>query len=210
MHFDLLWSKKQSTQRIRTLSIEEMSKVLAYKPTSDPLRNAMDYFLFSYYNMGVDLKDIALLRMKDIRNGLWYHKRQKSGVAIEGKPLTNTSLEIIRRHYQEENKYIFNDILGEEYSVSEVAIKQRIRDVCSNLTRRYKQVSAQIELNGYFTINTARHTSATICKQLGGDINAISSLLNHKSIQTTNNYIGNPRREQMKTALERLELLDQS
>ncbi len=206
-HLHKVISKKQRTQRIRTLSIEEMSMVLSYKPSNEAYQRAMDYFLFSYYNMGVDLKDIALMRMRDIKDGLWYHRRQKSGVAVQGKPILDSSMEIIKRYFQKENKFIFNDILGDQYSFSEEAIKCRIRDVCSNLRRRYKFISAEIGLDGYFTINTARHTSATICKQMGGDIKAISSLLNHKSIQTTNNYIGDPRTDQMRSTLKRLQLL---
>jgi integrase/recombinase XerD len=205
-HLSKVTSKKKLTKRIRILSIEEMSLILKYKPTSPALERAHDIFLFSYLNMGVDLKDIALLQMKDIRNGLWYHQRQKSGVDVKGKPITEAALEILKKYNRPEHKYVFNFVLGTQYDESELAIKKRIRDFSSNLTRRYKLISDDIGLDGYYSINSARHTSATICKQLGGDIKAISNLLNHKSIQTTNNYIGDPRREQMKIALERLKL----
>lgn len=209
-HLSKVVSKKLLSKRIKTLSIEEMSSILSYKPSSEPYMRAMDYFLFSYYNMGVDLKDIALMSISDIKNGLWYHRREKSGVRVLGKPITGLSMEIIQRHYVKGNPYIFNDLLGDKYSQSEQAIKRRIRDVCSNLTRRYKVVSEELGLDGYFTFNTARHTAATICTQLGGDLNSISKLLNHKSIQTTNHYIGLPDVQNMTVTLSKLILNQES
>ena len=205
-HLSKLKGKNQKSMRIKTLSEKELGQVLHYEPSGIDKERAIDIWLFSYYNMGVNLKDLAILESRHVRDGIWYYKREKTGIGIKGKPLIKEAQDILMKYDNPNNKYVFDFILQDKYDKDELAIKCRVRDVISNLRRRYQQISKELGLDGYFTFYTARHSAASLAVQKGGNIKSVSQLLDHASIQTTNNYVGNVNREQLSGTLELLRL----
>lgn len=188
-HLKKVKSKKTKTNWIKRLSMSDMKKILSYQPTSYANEKAMDLWKFSYYTMGVNFKDIALLKMKDIRDGIWFYEREKTDTGGRGKPLLPECLEIIEKYYNSKNKYVFHDILRDCYDESDESIKCRTRDYLANLRRRYKKISEELELSGYFTFYSARYTSSTIAAHKNANMKAVQNLMDHASITTTDNYV---------------------
>lgn len=205
-HLTKLKGKNQKSLRIKTLSEDEIQKIIGYVPSGPDKERAIDLWLFSYYNMGVNLKDIAILQSHHIRDGVWYYQREKTRIGIKGKPLIDEANHILEKYHNPENKYVFNFVLKDRYDKDEYAIKCRVRDVISNLRWRYIQISKEIGLDGYFTFYTARHSAASQAVRKGGNIKAVSQLLDHKSIQTTNNYVGNVDKDELSETLDLLRL----
>ncbi len=193
--------KKPLLQR---LSVSEASKLLHYTPKNDSHIRALDLWKFSYYTMGVNLKDIALMKITDVKDGIWYYEREKTSEGGKGKLLLPECLKLIEKYQNPENKYIFSDILRDCYDSSDETIKYRTRDYLSNLRRRYEEISKDLGLPGHFSFYSARFTSSTISANKGGNMKAIQTLMDHASITTTEGYALYSNLGEQKTTLELL------
>ncbi|MEO1262866.1 MAG: site-specific integrase [Bacteroidota bacterium] len=203
-HLNKIKSKRNNPNRIKRLSPSQVSLVLKFVSDEPAYEKAMDLWKFSYFTMGVNLKDIALMKISDIKDGIWYYDREKTGMGGNGKPLLPECLAIIKKYHNPANKYVFYDILRDCYDVNDLSIKSRVRDYSCNLRRRYVSISKILGLEGYFTFYSARYTSSTIAVQRDGSLKAVQHLLDHASIKTTDHYIGYSNHGKM---LETLELL---
>lgn len=193
--------KKTLLQR---LSVSEASKLLHYTPKNDSHIRALDLWKFSYYTMGVNLKDIALMKMTDIKDGIWYYEREKTSEGGGGKLLLPECIELINKYQHLNNKYIFSDILRDCYDTSDETIKYRTRDYLSNLRRRYVEISDDLGLDGHFSFYSARFTSATISANKGASMKAIQTLMDHAHQTTTENYVRYGDFDTMRETLEKL------
>ncbi len=118
--------KNKNKGRIDHLSNEQIDAIKNYEPKNKAYQKAKDIWLFSYYTMGVNLKDISLLQPSDIKAGVWYFDKQKTSTGYESTPLRKECLDIIDRWYDPSEKYIFHDILNDKYDSSDEEIKKRI------------------------------------------------------------------------------------
>ncbi|MEP5072329.1 MAG: tyrosine-type recombinase/integrase, partial [Crocinitomicaceae bacterium] len=84
------------------------------------------------------------------------------------------------------DNYVF-DILTA--GMDENQKKKRIQNFNRNLNRRLKLISEELNLGANFSMQTARHTYATILKRKGVPVTFISDALGHNSIKTTENYL---------------------
>lgn len=158
----------------------------------------------SYFTMGVNLKDIALMKMSDIRDGLWYFERSKTNNSSLGKPLLPECLEIIQKYAEPDNKYVFDFILGDKYDRDDKTISKRKTDVISNLRDMYVKISKKLGFDGHFSFYSARYTSATVSANKGADLRAVQANLTHASITTTEIYSQFRNEDAMRESLELL------
>src|SRR5690606_29405929 len=83
--FNHLARIKKKSDLIKRLSMDQIRALLEYQPKNESEERAMDLWKFSYFTMGVNLKDIALMKISDIRDGLWYFERSKTNNSSLGK-----------------------------------------------------------------------------------------------------------------------------
>ena len=102
--------KKNKSNWIKRLG-KTTFDILSYESPTPSSQRDLDLWRFSYYTMGTDLKDIALMKFSDIEDGLWFYNRQKTGEGGLGKPLIKEAMDIVLKYHKSENKYIFNWIL---------------------------------------------------------------------------------------------------
>lgn len=195
--------KKPSTL-IKRLSTEQVKKLLAYQPKNEGEGRAMDLWKFSYFTMGVNLKDIALMKLSDIKDGLWFFERAKTNNSSLGKPLLPECLAIINKYADPRNKYVFDFILQDKYDNNDKTINERKRDVTSNLRDWYVKISSELGFEGHFSFYSARYTSATISANRGADMRAVQANLTHSSLATTEIYSQFRDEEAMRESLELL------
>ena len=157
--------------------------------------------MFSYYTGGVNAKDIALMTYDQIADGLWYYKREKTGMGGEGKSLTPKAMEIVER-YSNNSRYVFPWVLGRD--MTELEIKERMGSYMSNLRRRYLSISKECGFNGYFTFYTARISAATYLVNNGANLKAVQTALDHSNIAMTSNYLRGVDKEVMEETLAML------
>lgn len=113
--FGHLKTIKKESSLIKRLSMDQVRKLVTYIPKNEGEERAMDLWKFSYFTMGVNLKDIALMRLSDVRDGLWFFDRAKTHNSSLGKPLLPECLAIIQKYANSKNKYVFDFILGDKY-----------------------------------------------------------------------------------------------
>ena len=175
---------------------------ISYTPSS--LRD-MDIWRFSYFTMGTDLKDIALMKFSDIENGLWFYNREKTGEGGVGKPLIKEAMDIVLKYHDPSNKYVFNWILQNgKYDKNDRIIRDRTNQIVWNLRRRYMKVSFELALDGHFTWRSARYSSASNVVNKGGNVKDVQVLMDHSSVTTTERYARYANHQNMKKALELL------
>lgn len=171
--------------RKRSLDIEDMKKIRDVSLNQTRSR-ARDLFLLSFYMNGINFKDMLLSRKSDVYKNRLEFNRAKTGrnYSILIQP---EAWEIINRY--QGNKYLLNFI---EYK-KEIAKKNRKvplhKDIVDYTNRLLKKVAGEAELDVPLSTYFARHSLATIARNIGVPKDDIRSLLGHGENSITDIYI---------------------
>jgi integrase len=156
-----------------------------------PLWHARNYFLFSFYTMGMNWADMAHLKMRNIINGriVYIRIKTKRKTAKSFSIKINSRIQEILAFYiqsKKENDYIFPIIfrIKDPYLIRE-DIKNRLRRYNENLERIRELCGIEQKLTSY----VSRHSWATIAKKSGIDIGIISDALGHQDTIVTRTYL---------------------
>lgn len=176
----------------KALTLADIKKIAEYQPKNEAEAYHRDIWLFSYLCNGMNIKDIALLRNKDIReNGLVFTRAKTKDSAPNQifVPLLPQSKAIIERWGNPDkrpDKLIFDLIPESTPKDRFIATKnQRIKV----LNKYMGQIFANLELGTYDGVMSARHSFATVMKRSGASVESISEALGHSNIKTTANYL---------------------
>lgn len=185
-------SHLKTTTIKRAITKEEISKIRDLQlPKDSPLFHSRLYFLFSYYNRGINFSDMSVLTWKHIKEDRLTYTRMKTHKNYTIKLLA-PAIEIIK--YYKENLFLGDDayvfpILNMEKHTTEVAIKNRIHKVLGQTNKDLKEIGEKIGLDIPLTTYVARHTFATVMKRSGVSTSIISEALGHDSERTTQIYL---------------------
>lgn len=169
--------KKEVIETIENLQFEPYSTIWHYK----------NYFLFSFYGMGLNFADMAHLKMNSISNDRIIYSRQKTGKEYNIK--ITTKIQDILRHYikgKKSDSYIFPIIKRSENP------QMAYQDILSsrrNYNKGLKEIAELCGLENNLTSYVSRHSWATIAKRKGVPIAVISEGLGHESESTTQIYL---------------------
>lgn len=179
----------------KALSIKEIEKLNRYEPVSIPEGKAKALWFFSYLANGMNMKDIANLRFKQIseKSIIFYRSKTKLSTKMDNKPILVPLLPqiktIIDKWGQKEkngNNFIF-DILSAEDDLE--TQNKKIKQATKNTNKYLKRIAQRIGINSNLTTYVARHSYATVLKRSGAPIEFISESLGHKDLKTTENYL---------------------
>lgn len=204
--------KTGSGHKGESLSIEQLQKFIALK--TDPYfpeHEAKLLWLFSFFCQGMNMRDVALLKYKDIQGDCIRYVRAKTKdtealEAVMEVPLTDPIREIIRELGNPDkspNSYVFliipnglastvkrrtdKDKTPQE-RIDEI-IRQKIKMINVRLKRLCRESEdddlKDISLTSYW----ARHTFASLLKEAGESVELIRELLGHSDIRTTESYL---------------------
>ena len=146
---------------------------------------ARDIFMFSFYMRGMPFVDIAYLKKSDLKNGILTYRRKKTN-----QPLTveweQVHQEIVERyaHQTEGSPYMFPIIKrtdGTEY--------RQYKCVQEKVNRTLKKIGIMIGLKKPLTAYVARHSWASIARDMNIPIPIISEGMGHQSYKTTQVYL---------------------
>tara|TARA_B110000858_G_C17772363_1_gene460317 strand:+ start:204 stop:1460 length:1257 start_codon:yes stop_codon:yes gene_type:complete len=182
----------------RALSKKEVEaiKALEVKPGSRK-ELARDFWLFSYYANGCNIKDIVHLRWKDIdwKEGVIQFVRKKTERANKSNQVQITA--VIHPHITEViQRRGVDDSLPENYVFSIIDANQTAEEQhkhTQEFVRRIniglKQIAKELNLTKNLTTYTARHSHAYALLMGGASLEVIMDQFKHSSMKTTMNYI---------------------
>lgn len=171
----------------RALSSKDLERLKTFKVELNPYLNfAYKIFMFSYYSRGMNFKDIAQLRKRDIYDDRLNYTRAKTGGNFTIKVSANLQT-IIDEFNDPESDYIF-PILSELHQTP-IQIKYRISKKLKEVNAGLKEIADLLGIGTTLTTYVARHTYATTLKRQSVDISKISQSLGHADVMTTKNYL---------------------
>lgn len=177
----------------KALTIEEVGKIYHFKAIPDTWwQRAKDYWLFSYFANGMNMKDIAELTYDNLQgtNIVFIRAKTRRSTKAYMQPITipiNDDLkEIMERWKIAGAKFVF-PILHDSMTIEQKqqAIHQTIKMTNKYMRLIAKSVGIEKEITTYY----ARHSFATILKRSGASTEFISDSLGHQSITTTRSYL---------------------
>lgn len=195
--------------RKRAITKEDIQKIrqINLKPDLSPysLSFARDIFLFSYYVAGINFRDIASLKNKDIMDNRLYYKRHKTGKELNYliRPEVQEILSKYKSGTCNDEEYIF-PILNTNRHKSQQQIYNRLQKILKEVNSNLREIGKMAGIDAYLTSYVARHTFATVLKRSGVSIEVISESLGHADITTTQIYLDSFENRQIDEALNNL------
>lgn len=170
----------------RALDRETLLRIatLEFDPVKESFMElARDIFMFSFYCRGSAFVDIIHLKTSDIISGVIVFHRQKSRQLIRVTVIPQ--LEELIHKYDNDTEYVFPvlDVNGP------VPLYKQYKQALQRINYGLKAVGKHIGLDYPLTTYLARHTWATLVKNLGIPVSVISEGLGHTSERTTLIYL---------------------
>ncbi|WP_297071978.1 site-specific integrase [uncultured Duncaniella sp.] len=185
----------------RSLSKEDIDRILAYKSTNRYMRFPIDIFAFTYYCGGINFIDIANLTSANIIEGKLVYKRHKTSKLIK-IPLQPQAVELIKKYQRKDSPYLF-PILS-DFHETEIQKSNRIHKVISKVNKRLKEIGEELGLPLTLTTYVARHSQATVMKKAGVSTAVIREIMGHSSERVTQIYLDSFDNEQIDNAMKNL------
>ena len=170
----------------RAISEKELKVIANLElPEHSTMALARDIFMFSFYMRGMPFVDIAYLRKTDPKNGMWTYCRRKTNqcLMVEWEKAQQKILD--RYAHQTENGPYLLPIINKEDG-TEYLQYQRMQ---TNINRALKKIGEMAELKMPLTTYVARHTWASVARDMNIPISIISEGMGHNSIKTTQVYL---------------------
>lgn len=184
--FDAYKIKSVPTEK-RALEWDLLKKIMEVELASDhKLFNARNYFVASYMMYGMNFSDMAFLKKTDIKDGRVQYRRKKTSKIYDIKVTAN--LEKILSHYSKQTKdseYIFPIIKRGNPA-------QQDKDILwarKRYNTKLKQLAHELNIDKNLTSYVSRHSFATQAMLHEIPLNAISAMLGHSNLKTTEIYL---------------------
>jgi len=179
----------------KALDLTAVGKIYNYECLGEAESHARDFWLFSYFGNGLNIKDIALLKFKNLQGDFIVFERAKTMRSKRSNPIKIT-IPITDDIRQIISKWGNASGLPEDYlfpilTPGLTATRQRelIQQFTKTVNKYTKRIAANLEVGKEVTTYTARHSYATVLKRSGVSTEFISESLGHSDIKTTQNYL---------------------
>ncbi len=176
----------------KALSKEHLKAIFAYSDYYEVTEKYRDLWLFIYMCNGINVADLIKLQYKNIDKGFISFVRQKTEKTNSTKREIRVAMlpqmqDIIDRWGAEHkaDNYIFPYLKGGETTEERKAIT---KSLTKQINKCMKRIATAIGVDS-ITTYTARHSYASISKQMGVSIAYISESMGHSSLKTTEAYL---------------------
>lgn len=171
----------------RALAWEFLKKIIEAKlEPSDPLFHTRNYFVASYMMYGMNYTDMAFLEKEAIASGRIHYRRKKTSKLYDIK--ITPQLDAILKHYQSvdtKSPYVFPIIKREGAILQD----RDILGARKRYNKKLKKLATHLEIKTNLTSYVSRHSFATQATLHQVPLHAISTMLGHSSLKTTEVYI---------------------
>lgn len=150
-----------------------------------PCFHARNYFVISYMLYGMNFYDIALLRRKShFVDGRVQYQRSKTSKSFDVK--ISPSLEKLLAFYEQPGDGYFFDIVKRDTADH---IDKDIKWARKRYNKKLKTIAEMCGIETNLTSYVSRHSFATHARLENIPVDAISAMLGHSSIKTTQIYL---------------------
>ena len=180
----------------KALSIKEIKLLFQYQPKKgSPEQKYRDIWFFSYLCNGMNIKDICLLQHKNIQGDHIYFYRKKTINSIRNsKPIDVVIIKEIRAILKRwatpndnPNSYVFPFITQDMDAQKIMATVKQV----TKMTNKYiRIIASKVGIDKPISSYWARHSFATVLMRSHVGAEFIREQLGHKSLSTTENYLG--------------------
>lgn len=185
-------SKFNTTTKKRAISKKDIKGLERLPiPSDSPLYIAQQYFLFSYYGQGMNFRDMAFLKWKNIVGDTVFYKRAKTGNLMQFQLLEPA--QAIIEYYRPQGAYNQEDyvfpILDKHTHITPTQIDDRSDKVLKQVNKGLKELSKMAGISVNVTTYVARHTYATVLKENKVPTSVISEAMGHANPMITQTYL---------------------
>lgn len=204
-----------TTNKKKALSILQMKALINSVPKTPEQQKAVDFFLFSYNTFGTNIKDIALLKFKNIdyHNNTLEYVRAKTSKSTEDDsesivvPLNDFSTAIIELYGRENknpNNYVFSILQSTDTAKDQ---QMKIKNFNRFINQHLKIIAKDNGLPEEISFYWARHSYVSISvHNRNKSLEFIRGNLGHKNITTTQKYLNSldieSKKEHSKTLMD--------
>lgn len=180
--FNTVYTGNATTQK-RALTLEDIRRIKELVIDDGQKAFARDMFLLSFYLRGMAFVDMAYLKPSDIVSNHLYYKRHKTGQPLTilwEKPME----EIVDRYKSTATAYllpIIRKVNGKE--------RNQYRNHQTHINKHLKEIARLAGIDTKLTMYVARHSWATIARNMQVPMNVISQAMGHTNERTTEIYI---------------------
>ena len=180
----------------KALKFEEVKRIADYKALDGSNEQRYrDYWLFSYLCNGINIKDMARLKYRNIEGDIIVLTRAKTQRETRHNPRIITIViipqigKIIDRWSNKpdiDDQYVL-PILSKGMTPEKEY--KAIQQTTKMINKYIKDIAEAVGIIQKVTSYTARHSYATVLKRLGVSNEFISESLGHSNLQTTESYL---------------------
>jgi integrase len=195
----------------KALTLSEIQKIYNHvAPEYSSEDRWKDFWIFSYLCNGANVKDICLLKYKNISEGTitFLRSKTKNSNRKQLKPIVvmlSDEIQNILNKWGNVNKqpdsYIF-PILSKDMNAERIAAT--VDQTTQNINKYIKRIAKAEGITKKITTYTARHSFATVLKRSGVSTEFISESIGHADLKTTENYLDSFENEIKKEYAKRL------
>lgn len=196
----------------KALDLEDVKKIYYYQcdPTNENEQRGRDFWLFSYFGNGMNVKDIAGLQYKNIHDQYLVFERAKTERSLRDDPkpitvfITDDMWVIIDRWGNGDrspNNFIFPIL---EPGLSPLRQFELNLLFVAFINNWMKKIMVNLGIEKKATTYVARHTFSTVLKRSGASTEYIQEALGHTDVKTTQHYLDSFDREVKKEFAQQL------
>lgn len=195
--------KAESSKEV--LNEGELDAIIGLElPEGGALWHTRNAFLFSLFCAGMRCGDVLQLRWKDIDAGKLVYEADKTG-KVKKFELVPDAVHILSMYENPEaglTDYIFpfldsnaewaKESLKGKDTMPEELQKALFNQLASKnviLNKNLKKIMEQAGIQKHISFHCARHSFANLAVESGLETKKVQGLLNHSSVQTTENYL---------------------
>lgn len=194
----------------RSLTLENVATLYYYEPQCKQEQWAKDFWFFSYLANGINTKDIALLKFRNIQGDYLVFERAKTEKSTRSDPrpisvyITEDLRAIIDRWANKDaspGNFIFPVL---SHGITPMRQYELVELFIQSINDWMKKIRKKVGIDKSVTTYVARHTFSTVMKRSGASTEFIQEALGHTNIKTTENYLDSFEKEVKKEFANRL------
>lgn len=179
------YSIRTTPTKKRAIEIQYLKKIIELKlDVEHPCFHARNYFVASYMMYGMNFMDMAFMQKSSIINGRIFYRRKKTSKLYDIK--ISDSLKAILDYYCDSDRDFVFPIIKRESAFDQ---DKDIRWSRKRYNKKLKAIATECGIEENLTSYVSRHSFATQAMLQQIPLNAISSMLGHSSLKTTEVYI---------------------
>ena len=179
----------------KAINRDELQRLLNYQPTPGSKEDwAKDMWIFILVCQGINPKDLASLKFKDMDSGsISFYRSKTSRTRKQTRavivPVDDYMEQIIQKwgnSKHDPQSYVFKIL---QPGLTPEQVDNRGHDFYSKINSNMKSIAEKVGISKKLTTMTARHSYASFLLHDGAPVKLISESMGHSNIRTTENYL---------------------